>query len=76
MLWCCSAGAGHKPTGETHEVAQRKLDQMAKLKSAFGLSEVKEGDAFNRDLQVRCRHMRPACGHDAVIHTCKAKSMR
>ncbi len=45
--------AQKKLTGETHELAQRKLDQMDKLKTALGISAVKEGDAFNRDLQVR-----------------------
>lgn len=43
---------GAKLSGETHEVAQRKVEQMDKLKSALGLTEVKEGDAFDRDLQV------------------------
>lgn len=33
-------------------MAARKLQQMDKLKAAFGLSDVKEGDAFNRELQV------------------------
>lgn len=44
--------AAVKRTDETHEVAARKLQQMDKLKAAFGLSDVKEGDAFNRELQV------------------------
>ena len=32
---------------ESHDVAQRKLQQMAKLRGAFGLAEVKEGEAFD-----------------------------
>ena len=45
--------AQKKATGETHEVAQRKLEQMERLKGALGMSsETKEGDAFNRELQV------------------------
>lgn len=37
-------------------MAQRKLEQMSKLKAALGLKEdVREGDAFNRELQVRRR---------------------
>ncbi len=38
---------------ETHEVAQRKVEQMDKLRAAFGISEIKEGEAFDRELQVR-----------------------
>ncbi len=51
-----AADKGSKLATETHEVAQRKLEQMDKLKSALGISaEGKEGDAFNRDLQVTDR---------------------
>jgi serine/arginine repetitive matrix protein 2 len=45
--------AQKKLTAETHELAQRKVEQMEKLKSALGVSQDKEGDAFNRELQVR-----------------------
>ena len=42
-----------KKSTETHEVAQRKLEQMDKLRGALGMSSgMKEGDAFNRELQV------------------------
>lgn len=37
----------HRLSDESHEVAQRKLAQMAKLRGAFGLAEVKEGEAFD-----------------------------
>jgi len=48
-----AAAAAVKKSSETHEVAQRKLDQMDKLRSALGMaSDTKEGDAFNRELQV------------------------
>ena len=37
---------------ETHEMAQRKLQQMEKLRGAFGLStDANEGDAFNPEVQ-------------------------
>lgn len=36
---------------ETHRLAERKQQQMAKLENAFGLSGVVEGEAFNRELQ-------------------------
>lgn len=37
---------------ETHQLAARKAQQMDKLKNAFGFTEdIKEGDAFNRELQ-------------------------
>lgn len=47
---------------ETHAVALRKQEQMAKLKSAFGFGEdeVREGDAFNRELQEQKRQERIA----------------
>lgn len=40
-------GATRRLSGETHDVAQRKLAQMAKLRNAMGLSDVKEGEAFD-----------------------------
>jgi len=40
-------------TAETHELAKRKAGEMDKIRNAFGLEEgVKEGQAFDRDLQV------------------------
>ena len=37
---------------ETHEIAQRKLQQMEKLRGAFGIgTDVNEGDAFNPEVQ-------------------------
>ena len=36
---------------ETHRLAERKQQQMAQLQNAFGLSDVMEGEAFNRELQ-------------------------
>lgn len=42
-------------------MALRKQEQMAKLKSAFGFGEeVREGDAFNRELQEQKRQERVA----------------
>lgn len=51
----CGAAANRgKLTNETHEVAQRKIEQLDKLKSALGIDgTMSEGDAFNRELQVR-----------------------
>ena len=37
---------------ETHEIAQRKLQQMEKLRGAFGIgADMAEGDAFNPEVQ-------------------------
>eukprot|EP01023_Acetabularia_acetabulum_P025340 TRINITY_DN2426_c1_g1_i7.p1 TRINITY_DN2426_c1_g1~~TRINITY_DN2426_c1_g1_i7.p1 ORF type:complete len:531 (-),score=110.80 TRINITY_DN2426_c1_g1_i7:197-1789(-) len=36
---------------ETHAIAARKKAQMEKLKDALGLGEVREGEAFNQELQ-------------------------
>ena len=37
---------------ETHEIAARKLQQMEKLRGAFGIgADVNEGDAFNPEVQ-------------------------
>lgn len=42
-------------------MALRKQEQMAKLSSAFGFDgEVREGDAFNRELQEQKRQERIA----------------
>jgi serine/arginine repetitive matrix protein 2 len=54
MLWC------HRLSEETHEVAQRKLDQMAKLRSAMGLSEVREGEAFDPEAMAARREAEKA----------------
>lgn len=43
---------------ETHAVAQRKQEQMARLRGAFGFGGTdgpREGDAFNRELQEQKR---------------------
>lgn len=37
---------------ETHETAKRKIQQMDRLRDALGLGDVKEGEAFDRELQV------------------------
>jgi hypothetical protein len=41
---------------ETHEIAQRKVEQMDKLKAALGLADVVEGEAFDPEVQVRRRN--------------------
>lgn len=39
---------------ETHELAERKLQELATLRAAWGLGdEVVEGQAFDRELQAR-----------------------
>ena len=51
-LYCCRLGQ------ETHELAQRKQEQMERLRGAFGLGTeevAREGDAFNRELQEQKR---------------------
>lgn len=46
---------------ETHEMAARKLQQMDKLKDAFGIEgDINEGDAFNKELQEQKRQQRQA----------------
>lgn len=40
---------------ETHQIAARKVEQMGRLRGAFGIGETKEGDAFDRELQDRRR---------------------
>ena len=40
-----------------------QVDQMSKLATALGISANKEGDAFNRDLQVRLQHCKTATMH-------------
>ncbi|GAX79035.1 hypothetical protein CEUSTIGMA_g6475.t1 [Chlamydomonas eustigma] len=55
-----SHDAQKKLTAETHELAQRKVEQMEKLKSALGVSQDKEGDAFNRELQEERKQQRIA----------------
>eukprot|EP01024_Parvocaulis_polyphysoides_P047648 TRINITY_DN4517_c0_g1_i4.p1 TRINITY_DN4517_c0_g1~~TRINITY_DN4517_c0_g1_i4.p1 ORF type:complete len:368 (-),score=46.29 TRINITY_DN4517_c0_g1_i4:160-1263(-) len=40
---------------ETHAIAARKKAQMDKLKDAFGLGEVREGEAFNQELKEQKR---------------------
>ena len=64
------AEGAKKGSGETHEVAQRKLEQMERLKGALGMSsEQKEGDAFNRELQVRACHLHGGkCMHGGMRH--------
>eukprot|EP00200_Dunaliella_tertiolecta_P013714 CAMPEP_0202393150 /NCGR_PEP_ID=MMETSP1127-20130417/92761_1 /ASSEMBLY_ACC=CAM_ASM_000462 /TAXON_ID=3047 /ORGANISM="Dunaliella tertiolecta, Strain CCMP1320" /LENGTH=257 /DNA_ID=CAMNT_0048995719 /DNA_START=1163 /DNA_END=1933 /DNA_ORIENTATION=- len=42
--------------GDTHEVAQRKIAQMNRLQKALNVqADIKEGDAFNRELQEQKR---------------------
>lgn len=45
---------------ETHEIAARKQQQMGKLADAFGLRNVKEGEAFDQELQQRKKQGRMA----------------
>jgi hypothetical protein len=49
-----------RPITETHELAERKLKEMEKVRKAWGIGDdAVEGDAFNRELQVT--HFCPAC---------------
>lgn len=42
-----------RPATETHEIAERKLKELERLREAWGISEdTVEGAAFNQDLQV------------------------
>lgn len=56
-----AAAARERMAHETHAVAQRKQDQMERLRGAFGFgAEVKEGEAFDRELQEQRRLERRA----------------
>eukprot|EP00879_Flechtneria_rotunda_P002461 GHRR01002658.1.p1 GENE.GHRR01002658.1~~GHRR01002658.1.p1 ORF type:complete len:605 (+),score=267.69 GHRR01002658.1:628-2442(+) len=47
-----------KLSNETHAVAQRKQEQMEKMRKAFGLGEVVWGEAFDPEVQARKKHER------------------
>ncbi|KAK3269630.1 hypothetical protein CYMTET_21938 [Cymbomonas tetramitiformis] len=49
-----------KLSQETHQVALRKEKEMDKIRSAFGITETNEGDAFDRDLQETKKNERIA----------------
>ncbi|GMH32892.1 hypothetical protein BSKO_00726 [Bryopsis sp. KO-2023] len=49
-----------KGAQETHETARRKMEQMDRLKNALGLGDVKEGEAFDQELQEKRRQERVA----------------
>ena len=52
---------GCRLASETHEIARRKVEQMDKLRAAFGLgAEAKEGEAFDQELQEQRRQERIA----------------
>lgn len=53
----------HRLSDESHEVAKRKLQQMAKLRGAFGLAEVKEGEAFDPEA-IEARRNRERTARD------------
>jgi len=56
-----------RPLTETHELAERKQQELATLRQAWGLGEVVEGQAFDRELQARRPARRPpACAHGAA----------
>ena len=43
----------HRPATETHELAERKLKELERLREAWGIQEdAVEGAAFDQDLQV------------------------
>ena len=44
---------------ETHALAARKEEEMVGLRAAFGLKDVAEGEAFDRELQERKKLVRP-----------------
>ncbi|KAK9821762.1 hypothetical protein WJX81_005452 [Elliptochloris bilobata] len=51
-----AAKPDNKPLTETHELAERKQQELATLRAAWGLGEeVVEGQAFNRELQEQRR---------------------
>lgn len=44
-----------RQSNETHELAERKIRELEKVRKAWGIGESSvEGEAFNRDLQVGC----------------------
>ena len=52
-VWVLSEAALHRPATETHELAERKLKELERLREAWGIQEdAVEGAAFDQDLQV------------------------
>jgi hypothetical protein len=51
---------GGRGGGETHAVAARKEREMDGMRAAFGLKDVTEGAAFDRELQETKRVVRGA----------------
>lgn len=48
-------------SAETHQLAKRKAQELDKIRAAFGLAQdVKEGQAFDRELQERLKAERIA----------------
>ncbi len=46
-VFCC------RPATETHEIAERKMKELEKLRDAWGIDkDAVEGQAFDRELQV------------------------
>lgn len=50
---CMLMSAACRPATETHELAERKLKELERLREAWGIQEdAVEGAAFDQDLQV------------------------
>lgn len=57
VCMCC------RPATETHEIAERKMKELEKLRDAWGIDkDAVEGQAFDRELQVH----HPTCWNNAT----------
>lgn len=52
-----------RPATQTHEIAERKMKELEKLRDAWGIDkDAVEGQAFDRELQVGFVHATSLCG--------------
>ena len=69
----------HRPATETHELAERKLKELERLREAWGIQEdAVEGAAFDQDLQVSTTFsQRHAPGQETLrpIHHCSCHTV-
>ena len=60
-----------RPATETHEIAERKLKELERLREAWGIKEdAVEGAAFNQELQV-CASAGKSLGGSDIMCTSK-----
>ena len=50
----------HRNNQETHWLAERKQEELARVRDAWGLGDIKEGEAFNPEVQEAKKQARIA----------------